>query len=311
MIWLFVVDPLEKLKWASDTSLAMAEGASRRGHEVFICTLDDLHMSIALGSSASVCRLSRIEPRAGGVEAETPQERPLTDFDRVVMRKDPPFNMEYIYATYVLGAAESAGVTVINGPQGLRDCNEKLYPMRFPDLCPPTIVSRNPEVLISFLAQCGGQAVLKPLDLMGGREIFFLDEHDPNLASLVSMASRDGNQRLMCQAFIQEAREGDKRILLVDGEVFGVFVRTPKQGDFRGNLSQGAIASQGTVTPEDQKIVDRIAADLMARGQRFVGIDIIGPYLTEVNVTSPMGLRELDDLYGIESSDTLIEALER
>jgi len=311
MRWLFVIDPLERLKWSSDTSLAMAEAAARRGHEVSVTTLTDLHMSTTGGPLALCSLLSHVEPAAGRIDAEPVQERSLGDFDRIVMRKDPPFNMEYIYATYVLEAAERLGAVVVNGPKGLRDCNEKVYPMRFPKICPPTIISRKPSVLLDFLGTCSGQAVLKPLDLMGGREIFFLDEHDPNLDSLIDMATRGGTQRLMCQSFIPEAREGDKRVLLVDGSVFGVFVRTPKAGDFRGNLSQGAVAAQGEVTESDQRIIDEIADDLVSQGQRFVGIDLIGSYLTEVNVTSPMGLRELDALYGTDSANALIEALEQ
>jgi glutathione synthase len=253
-----------------------------------------------------------------GFDAETlsfsqsaKENLPLTSFERILMRKDPPFDIEYVYATYLLEAAESPTTQVINGPQGLRDCNEKLYSMLYPDLLPETLVSRDPSVIADFVRELAGPVVVKPLDLMGGRGIILVNPDDHDLQKKLESSSQQGSQRLMAQRFLEEAREGDKRIILVDGKAIMAFVRKPAPGDFRGNLTQGATAHKASIDARDEEIIAAMASDLLARGQRFVGIDIIGRYLTEVNVTSPMGLRELDELYGCDSADMVIAALER
>jgi glutathione synthase len=325
MRWLLVVDPLERLKLGSDTSLALAEAAVERGHEVEVATLDDLSVTTAPGSWAlqgaeplpPSCelrirsrRLDECRPLAGVVRAGEPVERGGGDFDVAVMRKDPPFDMEYIYATYMLDLAQAAGALVVNGPAGLRECNEKVYALRFPELCPPSVLTRSKETVLEALDAWGGKAVLKPLDMMGGRGVVMLDREDPNLEALVEMSLFSGTKRGLVQAFVEDAWQGDKRILAFDDEVLGVFVRKPKPGDFRGNLSVGASAEGADLTDRDREILARILPDLASHGQRFVGVDVIGRYITEVNVTSPMGLRELDAVGQEGSSRRLAQLIE-
>ena len=325
MRWLLVIDPLEHLKLRSDTSLALAEAAVSRGHEVEVATLDDLSVSTSPGDRAPAgvdpfppsfdlrVRARRLEeclPLQGKLRAGLPEERGGGDYDVVVMRKDPPFDIEYVYATYLLDAAQAAGALVINAPAGLRECNEKVYALRFPDLCPPSALTRSRETVFEALDAWGGKAVLKPLDMMGGRGVVMLDRSDPNLEALVEMSLESGKRRGLVQAFVEDAWEGDKRILAFDDEILGVFVRKPKPGDFRGNLSVGARAERASLTARDEEILARILPDLGAHGQRFVGVDVIGPYVTEVNVTSPMGLRELDEVGPEGSALRLVELIE-
>jgi len=309
--WLFVIDPVEKLKLQSDTSFAMIEAALVRGHEVALCTVTGLSWRTDSGSVADCRWVEHFEPETLTVTQSHVESQSLSSFDRIMMRKDPPFDIEYVYATYLLEVAESENTRVINGPQGLRDCNEKLYSLLYPDLLPETLVSRDPKVLANFVRELGGAVVVKPLDLMGGRGIILVQPEDDDLLEKLERSSQQGTQRLMAQRFLEEAREGDKRIILVDGEAMMAFVRKPAPGDFRGNLTQGATAHTAEIDARDEEIIAAIAPDLMARGQRFVGIDIIGRYLTEVNVTSPMGLRELDELYDCNSADLVIAALEK
>ena len=325
MRWLLVIDPLERLKLRSDTSLALAEAAVARGHEVEVATLDDLALASTPGNPAPTGddplppaselralarRLEECLPLEGRVRAGPPRARSGGDYDVVVMRKDPPFDMEYIYATYLLDAAQAAGALVINAPAGLRECNEKIYALRFPDLCPPSTLTRSKDTVFEALDAWGGKAVLKPLDMMGGRGVVLLDRADPNLEALVEMSLESGRRRGIVQAFVEDAWEGDKRILAFDDVVLGVFVRKPKPGDFRGNLSVGASAERASLTGRDREILARLLPDLGAHGQRFVGVDVIGSYVTEVNVTSPMGLRELDAIGSEGSARRLVELIE-
>tara|TARA_B100000029_G_C17592916_1_gene963132 strand:+ start:1669 stop:2607 length:939 start_codon:yes stop_codon:yes gene_type:complete len=309
--WLFVLDPLEQLKWESDTSLAIVEAVVELGDEAWYTTLDEMHLDIDSGPWATGYRFGQCNPLQNAISVDPPAKVKLQDFGRIFMRKDPPFNMEYIYATYVLEAAERLGVGVINGPQGLRDCNEKVYALQFPELCPATSISRNPAVIMDFIRAQPEHAICKPLDLMGGRGVQLVRRDDPNLAQIVEQATKSGTERVMVQAFIEEAMNGDKRILLTDREVIGAFVRVPPEGDFRGNLSQGATAHQVSLNSRDKEIVAALIDDLESRGQRFIGIDIIGPYLTEINVTSPMGIRELDELYGMRHGPKIVELLRK
>lgn len=311
MRWLFVIDPIEKLKLKSDTSFAMIEAVIARGHEVATCTLTELSWRNDRGALADCRWVTNYDPEGGRVDEGPTESLALAGFQRILMRKDPPFDIEYIYATYLLESAESSTTQVINGPQGLRDCNEKLYSMLYPELLPETLVSRDPLVIGDFVRELNGPVVVKPLDLMGGRGIILVRPDDVELQERLAKSSQNGTQRLMAQRYLEEAQEGDKRIILVDGKAEMAFLRKPAPGDFRGNLSQGATAHTVSLDARDAEIVEALADDLVARGQRFVGIDIIGRYLTEVNVTSPMGLRELDMLYGGNSGDLVIAALER
>lgn len=305
------MDPLGALKLAGDTSLAIAEAAVDRGAAVWATTLTELSLDTAAGPVAVARQLTACDPLCGVLETGPDEAVALEDFSHVLMRKDPPFDAEYVYATYILERVADAGTAtaVINDPRGLRDCNEKVYPLRFPDICPPGLVARDAAQVHAFVRRMGGRAVIKPLDMMGGRGVLLLRDDDPNLEALITGATEGGRKRVLVQGFVDAAWEGDKRILLMDGEILGAFVRRPKAGDFRGNLSAGASAHACTLSDADHAICARIVPDLEARGQRFVGIDVIGDRLTEVNVTSPMGLRELDTLHGGRSADRVIDAL--
>ena len=320
-----MIDPLERLKLASDTSLALAQAAIARGNAVDVATLDDLVVATQPGTwgpegaapqvavselKVRARRLEMCRPLEGAVHAGPPEERSGGDYDVVVMRKDPPFDIEYVYATYLLDAAQAAGALVINAPAGLRECNEKVHALRFPELCPPSVLTRSKEVVYESVGIWGGKAVLKPLDMMGGRGVVVLDRGDPNLDALIEMSLVSGTQRVLVQAFVEEAWEGDKRILLFDEEILEAFLRRPKPGDFRGNLSAGARPELAAISDRDREILARLLPDLAERGQRFVGIDVIGAYVTEVNVTSPMGLRELDALGAGGSARRLVELIE-
>ena len=309
MKWLFVIDPLSDLTLERDTTLAIVEAVVARGQDAYLTTLPELSMDLARGAYAKTLRVECCEPLQGRVEVSPAETQTLDGFDFVLMRKDPPFDMEYVYATYILEAAERSGCCVINGAAGLRDATEKLYPLLYPEFCPPQLVTRDEEEIMNFLARCGGKGVVKPLNLMGGQGILLLSLDDPNLAAIITMALHGGQERVMVQAFIEEAWEGDKRILSVDDEILGAFVRRPKAGDFRGNICAGATVAACDLTPRDEEILHKVMPDLKARGQRFIGVDIVGPLLTEINVTSPMGLREIDALTGGNSGDRLVATL--
>jgi len=308
--WLFVVDPLDDLTIERDTSLAIVEAVIARGHEAYLTTLPEVSMDLERGAYARTLRVNRCDALQGRVETSAGGTHTLTEFSPVFMRKDPPFDLEYVYATYILEDAERRGCCVINGAEGWRDATEKLYPLLYPEFCPPQLVTRDQEEIMSFLAKCGGKGVVKPLNLMGGQGILLLSLDDPNLAALITMALQGGKERVMVQAFIEEAWVGDKRILCIDEEVLGAFMRRPKAGDFRGNICAGATVVACDLTSRDEEILHKIIPDLNSKGQRFVGVDIIGPLLTEVNVTSPMGLREIDALDGGNSADRLVAAVE-
>ena len=311
MKWLLVVDPLKDLNLPGDTTLAMAEAARKRGHEVYITTLPEMSLDLARGAYAKTTRIGSCEPLAERVETLEVETCLLTEFSHVFMRKDPPFNMEYVYATYILEDAERRGCSVINRAAGLRNATEKLYPLYYPEFCPPQIVTRDADEILDFLQRNDGKGVIKPLNLMGGRGILLLSMSDPNLPALLNMALNHGDERLMVQAFIEEAWDGDKRILYMDGELLGAFVRRPKEGDFRGNICAGATVEAYQLSKRDNEILEKIVPDLLSRGQRFIGVDIVGQLLTEINVTSPMGLREIDALEGGSSAEKMVSIIER
>lgn len=304
-----VMDPITTIKIHKDSTFAMLLEAQRRGYALYYMELADLALENG-HTQASMRPLQVRDDKAGWFELGEAANRPLAELDWVLMRKDPPFNMEYVYATYLLERAEAEGARVINAPRGLRDANEKLFTAWFPDCCPPTLVARDMARLQAFVEQ-QGDAVAKPLDGMGGASVFRLGADDPNTRVALETLTDNGARFAMAQRYLPEISDGDKRILLINGEpVPYALARVPGQGDFRGNLARGAEGRGVELTDRDRWICDQVAPELVKRGLFFVGLDVIGDYLTEINVTSPTCIRELDNIYGINIAGSLFDALE-
>jgi glutathione synthase len=294
MRWLFVMDPVESINIKKDTTFAIMAECARRGIETWYCTIDTLAVSHQAGVWATCQQLHAI-PGTGVQKLGEPAPRTaLKDFPVIWMRKDPPFNMAFFYATLLLEQAEQAGCLVLNRQAGLRAANEKAFVLNFPQFAPTSIITRRADDIRMFLAEMGGKAVLKPLDLMGGSGIFLLREDDANLGTIIEQSTRYGEESVMVQRFLPEAREGDKRVLLMDGEILGGLLRVPQGNEFRGNLAAGGKAVDGGITDRDREIVDGVLPTLRKNGLWFVGLDVIGGNLTEVNVTSPTGMQEID-----------------
>ncbi|HKJ70967.1 MAG TPA: glutathione synthase [Gammaproteobacteria bacterium] len=304
-----VMDPIGDIPIKKDTTFAMLLEAQRRGHEVFYMEPRHLYGRDA----APMARMYPVEVRREPGNHYTLGDevhRPLTELDAVLMRKDPPFDMEYVYQTYLLERALGSTL-VVNHPRSLRDANEKMFTAYFPELAPPTVVARDPRVFLDFLHE-QETVILKPLDAMGGTGIFLVQAGDPNFNSVVESLTHRGTRYAMAQAFLPEAAEGDKRIILIDGEPipFGL-LRVPGGGDFRGNINAGATTELAELSDRDRAICERLGPELRARGLVFVGIDVIGDHVTEINVTSPTGVQELDYYAGTNICADLFEAIER
>jgi len=304
-----VMDPIEEIKPAKDSTLAMLLAAQARGWQVFYAEQKDLWLrdGVAWG------RLARLEvfddPREWFVRGD-PQHAKLGEFDVILMRKDPPFDTEYIYTTYILDRAELQGALVCNRPQGLRDMNEKVYTAWFPECCAPTLITRDMHDMSEFLRE-HGRAVCKPLHGMGGRSIFVLEEGDKNRNVVFETLTDYGSRYAIVQRYLPEiVTGGDCRILLVDGEpVPYALQRMPGAGDHRGNLAAGATAESRPLNDRDRWLCGVIGPKLKAAGMIFVGLDVIGDYVTEINVTSPTGIRELDKKHGVDIGGMLITAI--
>jgi glutathione synthase len=310
-----LMDPIGSIKIAKDTTFAMLLEAQRRGHSLFYMEQGDL--SARSGEPwARLAPLSVRDDASGWFMLGEPQWRDLREMDVVLMRKDPPVDPQFIYDTMVAELAERAGVTVVNRPQALRDCNEKLFAMHFPQCMAPTLVTRDAAELRAFAAE-HGEIVLKPLDGMGGRGIFRVKAGDSNLNSMLETLIAAGpkgehKQFTMAQKFIPEITSGDKRILVVDGEpVPYALARIPQGSDFRGNLAAGGRGVGVPLSDRDRWIVSQVAPELRRRGLLFVGLDVIGDYLTEINVTSPTCVRELDAQFGLNIAGQLFDVIER
>ncbi len=304
-----LMDPLETIKPAKDSTIAMLIAAGRRGCDTWAFGQGDLSVRDGLAAA----RLTPIEVAGEGknwYRTGEPVVRELAGFDAVLMRKDPPFDMEYIYSTYLLERAEQAGVKVVNRPQGLRDMNEKAYTAWFPDCCAPTLITRDRTAMEAFLAE-HGRAVFKPLDGMGGRSIFVVAKGDPNARVVFETLTDYGQRYAIAQRYLPEiAESGDARILLVDGEpVSHALVRMPAAGDHRGNLAAGASAKSRALTDRDRFLCSRIGPVMRERGMLFVGLDVIGGFVTEINVTSPTGIREIEAMHGHDIAGSLIDAI--
>ena len=303
-----VMDPIQAIKISKDTTFAMLLEAQRRGHRLHYVLPGGLFLrdGAALARSAP---LTVRDDETGWYTLGEPGELPFGPGQVVLMRKDPPFDDQFLYDTHILSVAKGTGAMVVNDPQGLRDYNEKLAALLFPQCCPPTLVSRDTAALKAFVAE-HGEAVLKPLDGMGGRSIFRARAGDSNLNVILETLVGDGNLTL-AQRFIPGIKEGDKRVLLVDGvPVDYVLARIPQGDEFRGNLAAGGRGEGRPISDRDRWIAEQVAPEMQRRGMLFVGLDVIGDYLTEVNVTSPTCVRELDAQFGLNIAGLLFDAIE-
>ena len=307
MDFAFVLDPLPLLKAYKDTSVAMMRALAARGQQVFALEPSDIYWRD--GATRARVRPLALSDDHHWYTAGEAQDRPLASFAAVLMRKDPPFDMEYIYTTYILELAEHRGLLVVNKPSSLRDINEKAYTAWFPQCTPPSLVTRSRNELLAFLAE-HGRIVLKPFDGMGGRSIFVVGTGDLNVNVIIETLTDNGEKFTLAQRFIPEIAHGDKRILLIDGEpIDHALARIPAPGEHRGNLVMGAKGEGRLLTERDRWLCAQVGPTLRAKGVMFAGLDVIGDYLTEINVTSPTGIRELDRQFGIDIAAKLIAAI--
>lgn len=306
-----VMDPIENITPYKDTTLALLLEAQRRGYVIHYFTMDDLFVAKGVGcGTGRTIRVADDNDDWFSYTNESTTVR-LADLDVILMRKDPPFDMEYIYATYILELAESAGTLVINRCDALRDVNEKMAINRFAHLCGPTLVARRADAFRRFIKQ-HGDVVLKPLDGMGGSRIFRVGEGNENTSVILEVLTEHGTRYAMAQAYVPEITNGDKRILLVDGEPVGyALARMPAQGELRGNLAAGGRGVGRELTESDLAIAREIGPYVRDKGLLFVGLDVIGDKLTEINVTSPTCVRELETQFNINICSWLFETIEK
>ncbi|MBU6228231.1 MAG: glutathione synthase [Cyanobacteria bacterium REEB459] len=312
----FIIDPIERLDPGHDTSVALIEAAQRRGHQVWITEASLL--SVVAGQAWGLLRQVQLTPvqlvdghwvaTEFWYEIDRVEQLPLDTMDAVFMRTDPPVSVPYLYATYILDYV-GAQTLVVNAPRGLRQANEKMYALQFTEAIPETIVSQN-KTLIRDTVEQWGRAVLKPLGGKAGEGILFLQAGDRNLNSMVEISTRQGQEPVMIQTYLPAASQGDKRIVLLDGEPIGAVNRIPTGSEFRGNMAVGGRVAATEITDRERHICRQLAPTLQRDGLYLVGIDVIGGYLTEVNVTSPTGIREIDRLNQTCLGDQVIAWLE-
>lgn len=308
---LFIIDPLAQLTLFGDTSYALMLEAAQRGHRVFTCQLE--HLGLENGDAIAEAFATQVREASTPGEAFTitgQQRMRLAEFDVVLMRKDPPFDVAYLHATWILDHA--IGKTLlVNDPRGLRELNEHLAVLRFPSLTPTTIVTRSAKRLADFLHEQNGAIVVKPVDGFGGLGIFLVRTGDPNASSIFETSTGAGTRWTLAQAYLPAAAEGDKRILLIDGEPVGAVLRVPAQNEARGNLHVGGRAVKTEVDARDREIIAAVAPTLRTHGQLLVGLDVIGGMLTEINITSPTGVRHISRLDGHNAQAPILDAFER
>ena len=305
-----VMDPISTINTKKDSSYAMLLEAQSRGWQLWYMEQADLF----LDGDRAFARMRQLrlreDPRRWYSFSEE-RSAPLDELDVILMRKDPPFDMEYIYTTYLLERAEERGVLVVNRPASLRDCNEKLFTTWFPQCCPATLVSRSHQRITEFI-ETQKDVILKPLGGMGGVSIFRVSRNDPNINVIIETLTDHGTRYAMAQRFIPEILQGDKRIVMVDGEPIPyALARVPKPGESRGNLAAGGRGEGIPLSEQDRWIALQVAPALRERGILFAGLDVIGDYLTEINVTSPTCIRELDAQFGINISAQLMDVIEK
>ncbi|HEY9671944.1 MAG TPA: glutathione synthase [Waterburya sp.] len=318
MKFAFIVDPLSKLDPGHDTSVALMEAAQALGHEVWATQAEKL--SVVNSRAWALLEQVQLKPaelvegrwivREDWYANSRAVSRSLEEMDAVFMRTDPPVTVPYLYATYILDYINPDKTLVINSPTGIRSANEKMYALQFKEVIPETIVSQDKTVIRQFVEEKGA-AVLKPLGGKAGEGILFLEPGDRNFNSLVEVSTQQGREPVMVQTYLPAAKDGDKRIILLNGEPIGAVNRIPTGNEFRGNMAVGGRVAACELTPQDQKICATVGPKLRQDGLYFVGIDVIGGYLTEVNVTSPTGIREIDRLNNVQMAKQVIEWVEQ
>ncbi len=303
-----LMDPIGSINFKKDTTLALLWAAQDRGYELFYFESSDLYLSNAQ-PMASCRKLIVHRDSQNWADISGPSEQPISKMDIILMRKDPPFDMEYIYATYLLERAERQGTLVVNRCRSLRDCNEKLFATDFPECCPPLLVSKNMEQLRSFHRE-QNDVILKPLDGMGGSAIFRAQPNDPNLAVILETLTGQGTKTIMAQKYIPEIIEGDKRILMIDGKpIPWSLARVPLAGESRGNLAAGGYGRVQNLSRRDHWIAECVGPALVEKGLFFAGLDVIGDYLTEINITSPTCVREIEAKTEVDIAGKLLDNL--
>jgi len=308
---LFILDPLDRLALAGDTSYALMLEAAARGWDVWTCQIE--HLGLASNDAVVDAVPTIVMPATTPLEAFQTEARAykrLADFDIVLMRKDPPVDVAYLHATWILDHARGKTL-LVNDPRGLRELNEHLAVLQFPELTPPTIVTRSTDRLRAFQQEQGGAIVVKPVDGYGGLGIFVVRDGDPNASSILETSTGAGTRWTLAQRFLPEAAQGDKRIILVDGEPIGAVLRVPAEAEARGNLHVGGRAVRTTIDTRDQQIISKLAPFLKSHGQILVGLDVIGGMLTEINITSPTGVRHVSRLEDRNVAAPILDCFER
>jgi len=303
-----VMDPIDQIAYKKDTSLALMYAAQQRGCELYYMEQQDL--SIQNGAAYGRMAPIKVDMNPDNwFEMGEFSDQPLSNLNIILMRKDPPFDSEFVYSTYILERAEQEGVLIANKPQSLRDCNEKVFATAFADLMTPTVVTRRADLLKAFHAE-HGDVIFKPLDGMGGSSIFCLKQDDPNVSVIIETLTDHGQQQIMAQRYIPEIKQGDKRILMIDGEpVPYCLARIPAEGETRGNIAAGGSGVTMELSAKEREIALKIGPTLKEKGLYFVGLDVIGDYVTEINVTSPTCVREISRDSGIDVAGQLIDCL--
>ncbi|GMM83302.1 glutathione synthase [Pseudoalteromonas sp. MTN2-4] len=304
-----ISDPISGFNIKKDTGFAMMLSAQQRGYELYYMEMDDLFLYQGQ-ARATAAKATVFDDVDNWYTLEDKQDIALSDLDVILMRKDPPFDTEYIYATYILERAEDAGTLVVNKPQSLRDANEKLFTAWFSEHTPDTLVTRSQTQIREFLTK-HGDIILKPLDGMGGASIFRIKQDDPNIGVICETLTEHGSRFAMAQQYIPEIKQGDKRVLVVNGEVIPYcLARIPQGGETRGNLAAGGRGEARPINEDDLKVAQAVAPTLKEKGLIFVGLDIIGNKLTEINVTAPTCVKEIEAAFDISIMDKLYEAIE-
>jgi glutathione synthase len=306
----FLMDPLPRIAIDKDTTFVFMLEAQSRGHEIYHLDANDL--ALVRSRPEAVIRRTAVRRTVDDHFTLGPPERgPIERLDVLFLRKDPPFDMAFFFDTHIASLVDRRRTLVVNDPRGLREANEKLYALHFPSLIPESLVASDMRRLKEFLAELGGEMIVKPLDGCGGAGVFHVHARDRNLNSILEFATDGGRRRIMAQRYLPEVRTGDKRIILVDGEPQGAILRVPSEEEHRSNLHVGGRAAAAALTPRDLEICRTLAPRLRADGLVFVGIDVIGDWLTEVNVTSPTGVQEINALSGTRIEATMIDWVER
>ena len=305
-----IMDPIQSINFKKDTSLLILLAAKKSGFTLYLIEQNDLYL-VCDEPRALTAELNVFDDEKEWFESKPKRDISISDLDVILMRKDPPFNKEYIYSTYILEAAKRRGVLIVNDPQSLRDCNEKIFATEFKQFTPPLIVTKNIKLLKAFLAQ-NEEVVYKPLDGMGGESIFKVNYKDENINVILETLTKFGTRTIMAQKYIADIRNGDKRILIIGGRVIPLcLARIPPKGEFRGNLATGGSGIVKQLSERDLLIANSVAEICVKRGLLFVGLDIIGNFLTEINVTSPTCAREIDKELDFSIGDLFMECISK